>query len=705
MKSIKVLLLLLPVLSVPRVYGQVKTDTTRYQLKAVDVSVTRSTVELKEGKKVFNVGTDITSKGGNAADILSNVPSVNIDPQGNVSLRDNTAVRILINGKPSMLTANNGLRQIPASSIEKVEVITNPSAEYEAQGSAGIINIILKKNSLLGFSAALQAGLGHPLNNSLNLNTSYRTGKLNLFSNIGYRRQAYLMEEQMERVNADPAGTLLQTNNYRSGFNVANVYLGLDYYIHPKHTLTASYYHTAINNHDTAHYDYRYYGATGLSLDSSLTRREDYREPQRFNEIEINYARSFNRPGQKWVTNFQYDFWQDDEHQDLRQQASFPEKGPLSTLITRDRESSKDIYLQSDYTMPFANGALLQLGARAGLRAIRSDYEAVQDKMPLPEFTNKLYYDENIYALYTQYSGNLDKLSYLLGVRAEYSNIGIKDRLQTFHKVKNYINLFPTAHLQYHLSKTTDLQLSYSKRINRPRFAQLNPFAGLSDMRFLQYGNPDLNPMYTHALELGVLGKVNNFTINPAVYYQYTDNYFDMVVQQQGDGNFSRTTANLGHENRYGAELSVTYNPFKWWRLSCDLNWYRFERRGEYQHQQYQVESSTWFSTFRSGMKWPGVIAMDLSMNYRAANRTVQAVIKQQYRANFGLSKDLWQDKVSLSFAINNLFDSWIIDQAVLDSNYYLRSRFQRLGRQYTGSIVYRLNRKKSQQDRLPAEK
>lgn len=244
MKSIKVLLLLLPVLSVPRVYGQVKTDTTRYQLKAVDVSVTRSTVELKAGKKVFNVGTDITSKGGNAADILSNVPSVNIDPQGNVSLRDNTAVRILINGKPSMLTVNNGLRQIPASSIEKVEVITNPSAEYEAQGSAGIINIILKKNSLLGFSAALQAGLGHPLNNSLNLNTSYKTGKLNLFSNIGYRRQAYLMEEQMERVNADPAGTLLQTNNYRSGFNVANVYLGLDYYIHPKHTLTASYYHT-----------------------------------------------------------------------------------------------------------------------------------------------------------------------------------------------------------------------------------------------------------------------------------------------------------------------------------------------------------------------------------------------------------------------------------------------------------------------------
>lgn len=704
MKSAKPLLLLLLTLSTSALQSQVRTDTVK-QLKVVDITVTRSSVELKEGKKVFNVGTDIISKGGNATDILSNVPAVNVDPQGNISLRDNAAVRILINGKPSQLTANNGLRQIPASSIERVEVITNPSAAYEAQGSAGIINIILKKNTLLGFSASLQAGLGHPLNNSANLNTSYKTGKVNLFSNIGYRKQAYFLEEQMTRINYDPAGTLQQTNTMRRGFSVANIYAGVDYYIHPKHTLTASYYHTAVNNHDTTRYDYRYYGATAQYPDSSLSRYEDYREPQRFNEIELNYVRTFNRPGQKWVTNFQYDFWHDDEHQDIRQQALFPEKGATSVLVTRDRESSKDLYLQSDYTIPFANGSLLQLGGRAGLRAIRSDYEAIQDNIPLPGLTNKLYYDENIYALYAQYSGKLKKLSYLLGLRSEYSDIGIKDRLQSFRKEKSYINIFPTAHLQYNLYKAIDVQLSYSKRINRPRFVQLNPFSGLSDMRFLQYGNPDLNPMYTHSLELGVLGRLNRFTLNPAVYYQYTENYFDLVVQQLHDGNFSRTYVNLGHEKRYGAELSITYNPFRWWRLSGDVNWYQFSRRGSHQDRLYEVESSTWFSTFRSGMKWPGVLSIDLSMNYRAANRTVQASIKEQYRANIGLSKDLWQDKVSLSFAINNLFDSWIIDQTVLDSGYYLRSHFQRLGRQYTGSIVYRLNRKKSQQDRLPGEK
>lgn len=704
MKSTKPLLLLLLTLSTPALYSQVKTDTIK-QLKAVDITVIKSSVELKEGKKVFNVGTDIISKGGNATDVLSNVPAVNVDAQGNISLRDNPAVRILINGKPSQLTANNGLRQIPASGIEKVEVITNPSAAYEAQGSAGIINIILKKNTMLGFSASLQAGLGHPLNNSANLNTSYKTGKVNLFSNIGYRKQAYFMEEQMTRVNYDPAGTLLQTNTMRSGFSVANFYAGIDYYIHPKHTLTASYYHTAINNHDTARYDYRYYNATAQYLDSSLSRYEDYREPQRFNEIELNYVRTFNRPGQKWVTNFQYDFWHDDEHQDIRQQALIPEKGAQSVLITRDRESSKDLYIQSDYTIPFANNTLLELGGRAGLRAIRSDYEAAQDNIPLPGFINKLYYDENIYALYAQYSGKLKRLSYQLGLRSEYSDIGIKDRLQSFRKEKNYINVFPTAHLQYSLHKAIDLQLSYSKRINRPRFAQLNPFAGLSDMRFLQYGNPDLNPMYTHSLELGVLGKLDRFTLNPALYYQHTDNYFDQVIQQQHDGNFSRTYVNLGHENRYGAELSVTYNPYKWWRLSCDVNWYQFIRRGSYQDRAYEVKSNTWFSTFRSGMRWPGILSIDLSMNYRAANRTVQAAIKQQYRANVGLSKDLWQDKVSLSFAINNLFNSWITDQTVLDEGYYLHSRFQVSGPQYTGSVVYRLNRKKSQQDRLPAQK
>lgn len=670
------------------------------QLATVQVQGEKSTIELKTDKKVFNVGKDILSKGGNATDILNNVPAVNVDIQGNVSLRDNQNVRILINGKPSMQTQNNGLAQIPAGNIEKIEVITNPSSAYEAQGSAGIINIILKKNAAQGFNASLQAGLASPRNNTANLNASYKTQHVNLFTNIGVRDQTLLLREDLVRVNKNPYSRLRQHNRADLNSNSVNLYFGTDFYLNEQNTLTASYFRTKRDNHDTNDFSYNYFNAHGTS-DSSVSRQEIYREPQIFNELELNYARTFKQPGRKWTTYVQYDFWNDDENQDIRQSGGQP--GPLN-IITRDIESSKDIYLQSDYKTLLKAGQL-EMGVRGQWRAIRSEYSAAQNGKLLDGNNNKLFYDEDIYAAYTQYSRKWKQLDAQLGLRSELSSIRISDREQTVGKHKQYINLFPTLHLQYSFRHDWSLQASYSRRINRPKFWQLNTFSGLSDQRFLQRGNPNMDPMYTNVAELALLKKTGQLTVNPGIYYQYTTNYFDAVIEPQADGTFVRTWANMGNENRYGLDMTTTYSPYGWWRLSWDINWYSYSQRGEYAGKAYSADNTTWFTTIRSGMRFPKIVNIDGSFTYRGRRQEVQVTTAEQYRANIGISKDLFGDRMSVTFSINNIFNSNILLQEMDVPAYSLSTRSQREGVIYTGNVVYRFNRRKNQTDRLPEEK
>ncbi|HVI44164.1 MAG TPA: outer membrane beta-barrel family protein, partial [Chitinophaga sp.] len=581
---------------------------------------------------------------------------------------------------------------------------TNPSSAYEAQGSAGIINIILKKNEMQGCNASVQASLGSPASNGINVNMSYKTQKVNLFSNIGYRYINMIVDNTLykDSRNKGQQSILEQHGSENSSAGTTSVYIGGDYYINAKNTLTGSYYRSYNVNKDDNRYYYNYF--TNNRKDSTVARLENYREPQIFNELELNYVKTFNQPGLKWTTNLQYDFWNDDEHQNIRQQRSTPE-GPLSQIITRDIESSNDIFIQSDFTTPLKKSGRLDAGIKGNLRAIRSEYSASQDNVALEQYNNKLMYDENIYAAYIQYSNKISKLNYLVGLRSELSDIHISDRKGTLDKRKNYLDLFPTLHLQYQLQPLLDLQLSYSRRVNRPKFWQLNSFAGLSNDRYLTVGNPDLNPIYTHSIEAGVLKKTGRLSINPGAYFQYSTNYFEFILQETDKGNVLRTPVNLDHETRYGAELTTSWNPYTWWRLSLDLNFYKFSQEGAFEGKNYYTTDQTWFSTLRSGMKFPKIVSVDFSFNYQGQKNTVQSVIRPNYRANIALSKDLLQDRASITFAVNNLLNSQTYEQITAAQDYYLNVYYKRVGPTYLGAITYRLNRKKDQADRLPTEK
>lgn len=668
------------------------------QLDAIEITAEKSSIEYKLDKRVFNVGKDLISKGGSATDILGNVPSVNVDPVGAVSLRGNSNVRVLINGKPSVLTNNNGLEQIPAENIEKVEVVTNPSAKYDAEGTAGIINIILKKNKRSGFGSSLQLTTGTPANHSINYNINYKTEKINIFSNLRYSYLDFEGEGTYYRTNFENnaiSSILDQTIEMKRNRKRFNLYFGGDYYINDKNTLTLSYYHRNNTSKNEVNYDFNFLDAN-QNPESVLSAKENYKEPQKANQIELNYVKTYDKKGQRFTANLQYDFWNDDENESIIQQELFPTESAITTLKSRDIESSKDFLFQSDFKLPVSEKAHFEMGIKGEVRRINSDYKVWENTVLVDSLDNLLHYDEGIYGAYLQYGNRERKFQYLLGLRAEHSNTKSTDRKNQYNTDKTYTKLFPTVHLTYTINDATNLQLSYSRRIRRPSFWHLNPFGGISDQQNIRIGNPDLNPMYTNSFEFGTLKRWSKFTINPSVYYQHTTNLFETMINANGDGVLISQTVNSGEEDRIGAELVTTYSPYKWLRLSGEINYYSFTQRGLY-----NIDDNTWFTRLNSRFKF-SKLSFQTSFNYRGANQSGQTYSESQYWANIGMNKDFWNDRATLTVNVNNVFNSRDNKQVIQGENYTVNQSAIWSGRRISATLTYRFNRKKSDRDRMP---
>lgn len=676
-------------------------------MEGIEIVAEKTTTEFRLDKKVFNVGKDLIAKGGSVNDVLQNVPSVTVDAEGAINLRGNTNVRILINGKPSIITSNNGLDQIPANSIERVEVITNPSARYEAQGSAGIINIILKKNSLEGFSGSVQLRTGYPADHRPTLSLNYKAKKLNLFSTVGYRYSNYIGKLKSTQQSTRNAATenLQQTMHQDRNDNSYNFYIGGDYSFNDKNVLTLSAYrfHTKNTDYTLMNYDY---SDEDLNPTNQIVRTEDYLEPQTYNQWELNYAKTFDKKGQKFTFSMEYDFWNDDENENITSTTTFPSISEQK-IHSRDIESSKDFLIQTDYVQPLSETAQLELGIRAETRIITSDYTAQTFENNNWEIfnglDNELDYYEKIAGAYIQYGNKKDKLGYQIGLRSEYTAIRIEDLNNEFGTEKNYLRFFPTVHLTYALSEDRTMQLSYSRRINRPSFWQLNPFGGLSDFRNLRGGNPDLDPSYTNALEFGLLSHGEKFTINPSVYYQVSTDFFFGITQQLDDGNFFHSPTNQTEETRWGLELSTSYQPFAWWTLNGDFNFYQVLQKGSFNELDLSNTNNTWFARVNSRMNLPKSITIQATFNYFGRNQNAQTTRVGLYHADIAISKDLLKEKATLTLNVRNLLDSRNYRWTTVGDGFWQQTERTPFGRRWAATFAYRFNQKKNQRERRPS--
>jgi len=674
--------------------GIINLSTDAVQLNAVEITGQKPNISLKLDKKVFEVGKDVLSQNGSAHDVLNGVPSVTVSPTGGISLRGNSSVLVLINGRQSGLTQSNALDQIAADQIERIEVITNPSSRYDASGSAGIINIILKKNKKSGFSGQVRLVAGSPNDSRLNPSINFKSDKINIFSNFSIRSSDYvgLYTTNQSTMNNGTPTFLNHVQNEDRHDDGKLIYLGADYFIDEHRTITAAFLKNATRDDDKTRLLYDY--SSNNSKDSTLTREGKSLEKRDYNQFEFNYTQTFKNPTKKWTIDVQYDWWNSDKDWNLSTQQLFPTASTYPGIRTNSIGNSKDLLVQSDFIQPIDTVSTFEFGIKTEIRKVSSQFLAEQEQDNVwtiyQNIDNNLNYKETIASAYAQYSNKAGKFNYMLGLRTEFTRISIEDIQNTYNDEKKYDKLFPTVNLSYKFDVST-LQLNYSKRINRPSLYALYPFNELTDFNSQYIGNPDLNPSYTDVFELGFLKTWKTFTLNPSVYYQFESGYIQDFTYRENDIFFT-TPINIQHETRSGIELSTLYNPMKWLQVNLEMNFYHFQQKGNYQEENLDYDGQTFTGRLNTQIKLPAKFSFQGRYNFRGAQQNAQTRNNALQSIDFGLSKTLLKDKATLVFDVSNAFDLRQNKSTTTGTDYYVTENSIPNAARYRLSFVYRFN-------------
>lgn len=669
-------------------------------LQEVAITGERPTISLQIDKKVFTAGKDVLSQTGSAVDLLNGVPSVSVSPAGVASLRGNSNVLVLINGRRSGLTAANALDQLPADQISQVEVITNPSSRYDATGSAGIINIILKKNKTAGFNGQLRLVGGIPNETRITPSINYKSEKLNVFSTVGIRLSDYvgLYTTDQSIRNHSLTSTLNQRQDENRHDNAKLLYVGADYQINDHNTLTAAFLKNATKDHDKTALNYNYASA---GPDSSLLRQGESFETRSYNQLEFNYTRTFKNPVKKYTVDMQYDFWDSDKEWNLNTQRTFPALLNLPGIRTGSVGASKDLMVQTDLVQPLDSTSRLEIGLKMENRSVSSNFKAEQQNgntwSVFENIDNKLAYSELIGAAYAQVRSRLGNFSYQLGLRSELTRIKIEDRVGTYNDRKNYTRLFPTLNLSYRFASNATLQGSYSKRINRPSLNNLYPFNELTDYNSRYVGNPELDPSYAHVFEVGYIKNWNVLTFNPAVYYQRNNGIIVDYTFRNENNVFITSPVNIQREIRKGIELSLLYNPIKWLQLNLEMNAYSFTQQGQYQLQDFSHEGHVLTSRLSGQLKFANKLSIQSRYSFVGGQSNAQTRTLANHNLEFGVSKNLFKDKSTLLFDVGNLFNLRKFKSTTTGADYTLNRMDSPNAARYRLTFVYRLNLKENQ--------
>ena len=691
--------------------GDFKLNINSESLNEVELVGERTEVEIRLDKRVYNVGKDITVRGGSVTDVMDNIPSVSVDVEGNISLRGNDNVRILVNGKPSGLVGLSGsaaLRQLPAESIEKVEVVTSPSARYEASGTAGILNIILKKDELIGINATFIANGGIPeyLGGTATLN--WRTKKLNIFSTTTYRDQKSLgggvfNSEYFKGIL--PSSFANETRDYDRIRKNYFINLGVEYYINDKTSLTVSGFVRDSNNTSDSNTEIDDLNANGDVL-SSVDRLQEEAEEDNSSQFTANFTKKFNDDGHELVAEIQLQKSAEDEFADISNSDS-----PSETAGTLESQTRN--LFQLDYVRPIDKNTQFEFGYRGDFSSQENDYEiATQENGRFiidTNLSNVLLFEQNINALYTQYGKKINKFSYLLGLRMENTNIIIDQKTTSDFKEKKYTNFFPTVNLSYEFSEEENITLGFSRRIRRPRSWSLNPFPSRSSVTFFRQGNPDLDPSYSSTFDFGYLKRWEKFTLNGSVYYQKATQVITRITEATGEvvrvsedpiieiPSLRATSINLAENNRLGTEFTLTYTPSRKFRLSGNFNIFNSETIGTYNKQVFDAEIVSWFARINGNITLPKGWTAQLRGFYRGPNATAQSKSKGFFVLSGAINKDVLNKKGTLSFNASDLLNSRFYRNTTTTELFTNYSEFQWRRPSYVMTFTYKINERKNQ--------
>jgi outer membrane receptor protein involved in Fe transport len=706
---------------------KIPTITMEIDMASLDEVVVRAEtteVQIRLDKKIYNIGKDLTTSGATVGDALNNVPSVTVDVDGTIALRGNENVRILINGKPSAIAgfgSTESLRQLPAEAIERVEVITSPSARYDAEGTAGILNIILKKDKTLGLHGSVSANYGVPLSSGLTTSFNYRTKSINIFNTTGIRYQnspgnAIFENRYFSETIENPL--IIEKRKYnrlRRGFNTN---LGIEFYLTERSSLTASAFMSFDNDKDITTNNTSEFNQSEVLAQTSL-RTETETEKDKTTQFSLNYTNKFNDEGHELTAEFQYDKSSEDKKAFIAERDSFPVTNLLPSEDVTTKENQLEYFGQVDYVLPIGENAQFEAGYRGQFEETKTDYTLLEEDglsgifVRNDSLSNIFTYNENVNALYSQYGNKFGKFSFLLGLRME--NTQLKGKVDAENVVitntdislnfdKNYIGLFPTVNLIYELADSENVTLGYNRRINRPRSWYINPFPSRSSEANVFQGNPDLDPAYSSAFDLGYLKRFGkNLTFTTSVYYQYETDAFERIQEDTGELTpngipIIRTIPiNLSTNQRYGFEAGILYNPTKWLRLNGSFNFFKFVNKGTYNNVDYGATNTSYFSRGSVKVTLPGKIDWQTNAFYRGPSNTAQTETKGIISVDLALSKDIMNDNGTLGFNAQDLLNTRKRSSLTQTESFTSDSKFQWRERQFTLTFTYRFNQKKKQ--------
>ena len=685
--------------------GTITMKSNTKVLKELVVKGEKSQMELQLDKRVFNVGKDLSNIGSNASDILNNMPSVTVDVEGNVALRGSGNVRILIDGKQSGMVGMNpaeALRQIPGDLIESIEIITNPSSRYDAEGEVGILNIVMKKNIRYGINGSFTATAGYPANFGGSFNINYRKQKVNLIASYGnmYREGPGRGTSRQEYNSADTSFVYEQKTTRNRGGYSNNFMVGMDYFLNKNNTLTGTLSYRNSQNTNRSELQYRDFDFQN-NLTQTVIRNERETEPRTNVEAALNYLKTFEKKGRSLSIDAKYIFSDETESSKYDQSTS----GEAAALRQRsyNTEDEKNLLFQLDYIHPLGKDGKIETGLKSSVRMLDNDFSVHQQNAAmnwniLSNFDNRLAYNEKIHAAYLMASNQFGKVFIQAGLRGEYSDILTELKKTNEVNHRKYFNLFPSLHLSYKLQEDQTLQLSYSYRLSRPNFRDLLPFSSFSDSRVFRAGNPLLNPEFTHSFEAGHLLNMEKGSLLSSIYYRHRLGVVENITTVDSVGFTRITPINLSTGDSYGFEFNLTYDPFAWWKWTANANIFRAVNEGFYNDRVLKSDTYTWTSRVSSRVTLLKNIDFQSSLNYRAPRKTTQGKDLSQYSIDLGLSRDILKGKGTITASVRDLMNSRKQRRIVENAGYYSQSEFQWRARQFIVTFSYRLNRSKEKE-------
>ena len=664
-----------------------------HALEEVEITAERSVMEFKLDKRVFNVGKDISSSGMGAMEVLENVPSVNVDIEGNVTLRGNSGVQILINGKPSVLSdeGSNALGTITADMIESVEVITNPSAKYEAGGTSGILNVVLKKEEKKGFNGSASVNTGYPANHSVGVSLNRRTEKFNLFTQFGggYRSlPSYSKSINRNKLTGEEVRS--EGTEYRNEY-FFNLTLGSDFHINEYNVITLSG-NVALELEDQpSETEFSTFDGASV-LASKWLREETTSAVNPKYQYDLQYEKKFKNHKDhvlQFSTLGRF-FGKEQESEFLI--------SPLVSAETQENQRTQTVFYQRnftgklDYVNPITEKLTLELGSQFDMNDVGNDYtvsDNINDVWLVDTgLTNNFEFDQQVLGVYITGSYEGEKWGLKLGSRVEHTNLLTVLTNTNQKNRRTYTNFFPSVHTSYNVSKMIAFQAGYSRRIFRPRLWDLNPFFNIRNNFSIRQGNPNLLPEFGDSYELTAIFILSKLSLNSSIYHLYTMDVIERVSYFENNVTITKPI-NVGTRHKTGFELNGKYSPTKKISFNGDVNIGYFQRKGQFQSQDFAFTGGQWSSRLTGKFKLPKGFEAEISGDYQSGYKTVQNVVSGFAFMDLGLRKKLWDGKGVINASVRDVFASRIRESYVDNDDFYLynfsqRGRFMSLGFSYS---------------------